>query len=111
MFTYNSTLKGSAPFSDDIRARMQRDLSGASPYAAYRGNAADVFRSASAGARENVEATGNAANFAHASRVNDAQRQLALSGLQMMADGQQRSQDVANARLSGVNGLLSGLFA
>jgi len=111
MVTYQSTFKGSPPYSEALRAQAQRALSGASPFTEYRGNAADVFRSAASRAMAGVDTTGAAANAAYAQRFNDAQRQLALSGLRTMSDGSRSAQEVASARLSGVNSLLGGLFS
>ena len=111
MLTYKSSLSSAPPYTPAMAEDAARSLSGKSPYKQYRGNAADVFRSVGNPALANVDATGAAANAAYAARFNDAQRQLALSGLNFMSDSQKGAQDVANARLSGVNSLLGGLFS
>jgi hypothetical protein len=111
MLSYNSSLVGSSPFSDELRAEAQRRLSAGSPYRAYKGNAADVFQSFGSQAMANLDTAGAAANAAYASRLGNAQRQASLGGLQMLSAGQQNARNLASERLSGINGLLSGLFS
>lgn len=107
MLTYNSTLSPSPPFTDAMRSQAARHLA---PAWKYRGTAADVQRAAASQAMRGIEDAGRAANADYAGRFNDAQRQLALSGLRMMADSQQNAQGLASSQFSGLNGILSGLF-
>lgn len=111
MLTYRSELTATKPYSDALRDEAHARLTAGSPYKAHTGNARDVFRTFAEQELANLDTTGAAANAAYASRFGNAQRQSALSGLNMMSEAQRNQQSLANERLSGLNSLLSGLFS
>lgn len=108
MINYNSSLASSAPVAidfpmvDSIRAR--------SPYAGFNSNHQDVLRTVASAPR--MEAY--KANADYALRQQEAQRNLALTGLRMQADAASNARDLGVQRLRTMTGLagdlLSGLY-
>lgn len=105
MLTYNSTLQSAPPYTDAMQAQAQARLK--NPWKA-QGNAADVYRGEASRAMKGIQDAGASANAAYGNQYNDYQRQLALGGLRLMAEGQQNQAQLRNTAL---NGLLSGLFS
>lgn len=108
MLTYDTNLPSNAPYTSALKGEVQRAFRGKSP---FRGNAADVYRGAAQSALANVRATGTMANSDYLQRFRDAQQKLVLGGLQNMSGAQQDVGRLGNERLSGITGLLSGLFS
>jgi len=106
MLTYNSSFNPQSPYTPQQRADALAGLRMQSPYAAYGQNQQDIL---------NAAGDANAAAFdIEASKTSiarmQAQQQLALSGLQQMAQAESQQRQLANSRLGMVNPLLQGLF-
>lgn len=108
MINYNTFLGNSPPASLDFP--MVDAIRKRSPYQGFGANHQDVLRmTASAPKMEAYKA-----NSDYAMRQQDAQRDLALAGLQMQAEAENNQRNLGVQRLQMMTGfannLLSGLF-
>lgn len=114
MLTYQSSLNNKPPVSDEYRARALTGLRAPSPFTAYTQTHGDVYRGLGAENAVDFDIAATKANTDYQMKQQDAQRQLALQGLQQMATAQQNEQDLTNNRLQMMYGtvgdLLKGLF-
>lgn len=109
MLTYRSTLTSNPP-SREIDAASASQSMRTPVYAAYNQNHRDVLAAlgGDSAARFNMEA--EKANSDYRLAQLQAQRQLALSGLQQMAEAQQNQNALANTRLQNMTGFAGGLL-
>jgi hypothetical protein len=107
MLNYNTTLPSQPPVSRAMQADMAKTLSQGSPYAAYGRNHGDVLRALADSETANLESQASRANTEYAMAQQQAQRNLALQGLQQMNAAQQNQSDLANSRLSAMVGFAS----
>lgn len=109
MITYQSSLRNSPPGSVDFPA--VEFIKSKSPYRGYNENHQDVLRMLARG--PSMEAY--KANSDYALRQQEAQRDLALAGLQQQSQARNNARDLGVQRLQSMTGLfsnlLSGLFA
>ena len=112
MLTYNSTLQNTPPITAGMQA--QATAMPRSPFTAFGKNHQDVLRSLYSANAANLDLQAQKTNTDYELAQQQAQRQLALSGLQQMAEAQQNQNALANRRLQSLIGvaspLLQGLF-
>lgn len=113
MLTYKSSLQNKPPVSDEFRSSALAGLRAGSPYT-YTQTHGDVYKSLGQENAVDFDIAATKANTDYQMKQQDAQRQLALQGLQQMATAQQNEQDLTNNRLQMMYGtvgdLLKGLF-
>lgn len=113
MLSYNSQLQAAPPLSQDDLQRAMQGIRLKSPYQ-YPGAHQDVLAGLGDANAAQYGVSAEKMNSDFATRKLQAQRDLALSGLQQMATAQQQRADLSNARSAMgygvVNNLLSGLF-
>lgn len=107
MLNYNTTLPSQPPVSRAMQADMAKTLSQGSPYAAFSKNHGDVLRALADAEAANLASQASRANTEYATAQQQAQRGLALQGLQQMNAAQQNQNDLANSRLSTMVGFAS----
>lgn len=113
MLTYDTTLQAQPPVSQAEMSRAMKGIRLQSPYG-YSPQHQDVLNALGDQNAAQYALNAEKANADFGSRKLQAQRDVALQGLQQMSQAQQNQMDYANAR-SGmgyglVNSLLSGLF-
>jgi len=113
MLNYDSTLNAQPPVSSAQRQKAVRGMHIQSPYG-YSPQHQDLLNGLADQNAANYELGADEANATFGTRKLQAQRDLALTGLQQMAQAQNNQAELANAR-SGmgygiVSNLLSGLF-
>lgn len=85
-----------------------------SPYAQYNQNHRDILSGLADAAEATYAANSSKAQSEFDLKKQEAQNQLALQGLQQMAQAQQNAANLSNTRLGNVTGfasdLLRGLF-
>lgn len=114
MLKYKSSLQNVPPASDEFRDRALAGLSSGSPFK-YTPTHADVYRGLGQQNAVDFDIAATKANTDYQMKQQDAQRQLALQGLQAMAGAEKDEQDLVNNRLQMMYGtvgnLLQGLFS
>lgn len=103
---YDTRLSYRHPITPDMQAEAVASMRGSAPRG-YGQNAADVYRAHAGVNAADYTRAADMANMAYATDQQAAQRRLALSGLQQMADAQQ-AQTQYETSLAG--SLLGGLF-
>jgi hypothetical protein len=113
MLTYNTELQAQPPISQQELSRAMSGLKIRSPYG-YSPQHQDVLNALGDENAANYQLNADKANSAFGVQKLQAQRDLALQGLQQMAQAQQQQSDLANTRtgmgLNFASSLLSGLF-
>lgn len=113
MLTYDTTLQAQPPVSQAELASAMRGLRFRSPYG-YSPQHQDVLSALGDTAAANYQLEAEKANSAFGAQKLQAQRDVALQGLQQMSQAKQNQMDYSNARSNMgfglVNSLLSGLF-
>jgi hypothetical protein len=109
MLTYNTSLQDSSPgYAPLSGLRLQ------SPYSKYGSNHQDILNSMGDAAAADYDVAQSKSNAAYTLSQQEAQNQLALRGLNQMAEAQQNRSNVYNTRLQNMfgvaNNLLGGLF-
>jgi hypothetical protein len=119
MLSYNTGIQASPPITP---AMQQAALDGLRQQkVAYPGPGQDVYNAQSQKAAVDMERWAAAQNNQHMQNAQQGQSDMALRGLQQMAQAQQNANNLATQRqamqldfagqmMGGVNGLLSGLF-
>lgn len=113
MLSYNTNLQAAPPLSQQDLQNAMRGIKLRSPWG-YPANHQDALNGLTdaAAAQYGLKAEQQNADFE--ARKLQAQRDVALSGLQQMSTAQQQRNDLANAQSAMgygiVNNLLSGLF-
>lgn len=103
MLNYNTTLPTAGPgFAAPPKLP--------SPYAVYGQNHRDVLAGLQSPMDANYGIAQSKANADYDMRKLEAERQLALQGLQQMSQAQQNSNDLANQRFSLLTGTAGGLL-
>ena len=113
MLNYDSTLNAQPPVSQAQRQKAVRGMHMKSPYG-YSPQHQDLLNGLADQNAASYEMGADQANATFGTRKLQAQRDLALQGLQQMSRAQQQQADLATAR-SGmgyglVSNLLQGLF-
>lgn len=113
MLNYETTLQAQPPVSPAMRQKAVAGMHLKSPYG-YSPQHQDLLNGLADQNAANYEMGADRANSRFGVQKLQAQRDLALQGLQQMAQAQQNQAELANAR-SGmgygiVSNLLSGLF-
>lgn len=106
MISYDTRLAYRPPISDDMRAAALDGIRKQSP-AGFDQNASDVYRAAASVNAAGYSREADKANMNYAVGQQNAQRGLALQGLQQMA-AQQQLQNQYQSTLA--SSLLGGLF-
>ena len=106
--TYNTNLPYQPPVQD--RERVLASLASAPSQKGYGSNYADLNRSFAAENIANYNRAADQANFGYDVQRMGAQQQLALGGLQNMAEEQQRQRDLGAARLQNMRSALGALL-
>lgn len=114
MLTYNSTLQNRPPVSDSQRNAALAEIRQRSPYTQFGQNHQDVLGALTENAATVLDMEAYKANTDYALRQQEAQRQLALAGLQQQSQAENNQRDMATNRLQMMTGfannLLGGLF-
>lgn len=110
MLTYKSPLTGSPPASEQqIRDAVQA-LRPKSPFEVYGQNHQEVLDATGGVNAETYGRAARRANTDYSLKQRQAERQLALAGLNQMASAERNQQDLANARLQQMTGVVSSLL-
>jgi len=113
MLNYNTNLQAQPPMSQEDLQRAMKGIRLQSPYG-YKQSHQDVLSALGDANAAQYAVQAEKANADFGARKLQAQRDLALQGLQQLATSQQQRSDLANARSAigygMVNNLLSGLF-
>lgn len=113
MLTYKSTLGRQPPIREIDSAKAAKAMR-TPVYSAYTQNHRDVLDALGGIAASQYGVEAEKANADYGLAQLQAQRQLALSGLQQMAEAQQNQNNLTNTRLQNMvgfaNDLLGGLF-
>lgn len=114
MLTYNTQLPSQPPVSPTARASVLAAMTAKSPYTAYGQSHQDAMDRLGSINAETYASAADRANDEYDAAQRQAQQQLALAGLQQMAQAQQNKNDLGNNRLQQMTGfassLLGGLF-
>lgn len=111
MFNFTTSLSSPPAYTDAQQAKALAGMRLRAPYAGYGRNQQDIL---------NATGDANAASFGVAtSKANSdiglsrmqAQQQLALAGLQQLAQARQQRDQLATQRLGVLNPLLGSLFS
>jgi hypothetical protein len=95
MLNYKTQLTALPPPLNDMAAKARASLE-RSPYAGQSHQ--DVVRALGGRQAANLDAYARQAGEAYGNAAQQAQQALALSGLRMMAEGQQQQNNLANSR-------------
>lgn len=113
MLTYDTTLQAQPPVSQSDRQKAVKGMRVKSPYP-YSSQHQDLLNGLADQNAANYEMGADRANSSFGVQKLQAQRDLALQGLQQMSQAQQNQMDYATARTGMgyglVSNLLSGLF-
>lgn len=113
MLKYKSSLQNNPPVNDEFRGKALTGLTAPSPFT-YTPTHEDVYRGLGQQQAVDFDVAATKANTDYQMKQQDSQRQLALQGLQAMADAEKNDQDLVNNRLQMMYGtvgnLLQGLF-
>lgn len=110
MFEYTSYLSQSPPASLASASKARAAFEAPSPYSAYGPAHNDIMR---ASGRENAalfDLASSKANTDFSLQEQQARNQLALAGLQQMGQQQDYERQLANSRLTAVNGIFNSLL-
>lgn len=109
-FNYQTNLQNSPPVSPQMRADALRGLTTSVPHGQYGSQYGDIMRSLGT---ENASSFGKAsdmANLNYGMAQQEAERGLALQGLQYMNTDAERNRQLKNARLGNMRNLLGALL-
>jgi hypothetical protein len=114
MLTYNSSLQNHLPYSPLQRNSALAALTVKSPYGKFGSTHQDILNAMGGRNAANFDVAATKANADYQLAQQEAQRQLALQGLQQMSNAQQNQNELTNTRLQNMygvaNNLLGGLF-
>lgn len=113
MLTYETTLQNTPPYSRAQSSAALGALTAKSPWH-YNQNHQDVMNSLGSQNAAQFDLAATKANTDYQLQQQQAERELVLTGLQSMAQGQQNQNALQNQRLQtlfgGAKSLLGGLF-
>jgi len=114
MITYDSRLQDKQPYADHQRSAALADMRQRSPYTQMGQNHQDVLGALTDSAATSLNMQAYKANTDYALQQQEAQRRLALAGLQQQAAAEQNDRDLATNSLQMMTGfannVLGGLF-
>jgi hypothetical protein len=110
MLTYNSGFNPPAPYTQQQRSDALSGLRMQSPYASYGQHQQDILNAAGDANAASFDVAASKAAGDFELQKMQAQQQLALSGLQQMAQAESQRRQLASSRLGTVSPLLQGLF-
>jgi hypothetical protein len=113
MYSYNTSISARPVMPDDKRMAALDGLSQGSPVNAP-GSHADVYAGLASGNRVNFDRAAEMANQNQMLNAQETQGQMALRGIQQLAQQRQNAQNLGTQRLQTqmgfLNSLLSGLY-
>ena len=110
MLTYNSSIATPTPYTQQQRSEALAGMRVKSPYPSYGRQQQDIMDALGGSNAAQFDLAATKANSDLEMEGMKAQQQMALSGLQQMAQGQQQQDQLRTQRLSGMNGLVSPLL-
>lgn len=114
MLQYTSTLPNQPPIDGASRNAALDAIRKRSPFSAFGQNHQDVLDALAERQAAELNSEARMANTDYALRQQQAQRQLALEGLNQMAQAQQNQNSLSNTRMQNMvgfaGGMLRGLF-
>lgn len=115
MLTYNSQFNPPSPYTQQQRSEALAGLQMRNPYRGYGQNQQDILDAAGGVNAAGLDSAITKANADFDLQKMQSQQQLALAGLQQMAQGRQQQDQLATQRLgianSFVSPILQGLFS
>lgn len=115
MLTYDSKFNPPSPYTQQQRSDALAGLQMRAPYRGYGQNQQDILDAAAGANAAGLDSAITKANTDFDLQKMQAQQQLALAGLQNMAQSQQQQNQLATQRLgvanSFVSPILQGLFS
>lgn len=114
MLQYTSTLPDRPPIDDAARNAALGSIRARSPFDSFGQNHQDVLDALAERQAAELNSQARRANTDYTLQQQQAQRQLALEGLNQMGQAEQNQNSLANTRLQNMvgfaGGLLRGLF-
>lgn len=110
MLNYSTYLSPRQAVPDQDVARANAAFASPSPWGAYGAAHKDIMRASGRGNEALYNLAASKANADFSLQEQQARNQLALAGLQQMGQQQNYQQNLANSRLSAVNGIFNSLL-